>query len=508
MNWSKYQKDIYKHVEKGDGNAAVVAVAGSGKTTTLTEALRRTSGEAFATSFNKKITEALKERLPWNVRVATFHAYCYGQVRKAFPTIRNVDDRKLGRLIRDLNIPMDLRRDVIDVVGKAKNCAMGIDDVDTLVSDTPQDWTDLAERYSLLPNDDYVKDFVSAAHTLFNASLEECGKGIIDYDDMLYMVGSKLWNVPVESYDWIMLDEAQDFNPLQISILSRIVRKDSRLLVVGDPRQSIYLFRGSDEAAFEKLKSKFNCKEMPLSISYRCARRIVQLAQSLVPYIEYAPDAPDGKVGRIDITDLPDELRPEHDVVLCRNNAPLIQMALRLLRNGRGVRVEGRDIAAGLEKLIKRMNAGNDFQLLQKRLDDWYDREMRLAREEQRPDKMANLEDRYQSVLALVMGIPEGPNRTVNGVLSRLEEVFRDRANVLTLSTVHKAKGLEWDRVFLLRPDLIPSRWAKTPAAMQQEDNLLYVAYTRAKSELYLVMDEEQQEREARHYKDENYDWQ
>ena len=71
------------------------------------------------------------------------------------------------------------------------------------------------------------------------------------------------------------------------------------------------------------------------------------------------------------------------------------------------------------------------------------------------------------------------------GIIKR--RIIEDNEPTLTLSTCHKAKGREWQRVAILEPELMPSKWARQDWQYQQEQNLIYVAYTRTQSELFIM---------------------
>ena len=74
-------------------------------------------------------------------------------------------------------------------------------------------------------------------------------------------------------------------------------------------------------------------------------------------------------------------------------------------------------------------------------------------------------------------------------MISKIDALFSDSTSGIVLSTVHKAKGLEADTVHILNPELMPSRWAKKEWEREQESNLIYVAYTRAKQKLSFISD-------------------
>jgi ATP-dependent exoDNAse (exonuclease V) beta subunit len=135
--------------------------------------------------------------------------------------------------------------------------------------------------------------------TLNNSMLD-----MIDFDDMLYF--AYIMNAPLMKYTHVFIDEAQDTNLIQRRLLARLLRHTSRLIAVGDPSQAIYGFRGADSEAMNNIAEEFNCARFPLSISYRCPRKVIELAQRIVPTIEARDNAPDGTVKKLDTFTLTD----------------------------------------------------------------------------------------------------------------------------------------------------------------------------------------------------------
>jgi DNA helicase II / ATP-dependent DNA helicase PcrA len=304
--------------------------------------------------------------------------------------------------------------------------------------------------------------------------LEKCKStedGRIDFDDMIWL--PVVLNLKQRKFDRVLGDEIQDFNPAQIELMLRALADGGRFLGVGDPYQGIYRFRGADDQAFANVKARMNATELPLSVSYRCCKAVVREAQKIVPHIEAAPDADEGEVRSASYKTMRRNAKAG-DFILSRTNAPLASLCMYFLANGRKAAIQGRDIGTSLAALVKKSKAQN-VEALRSHIETWCDKECdRLAAKKR--DTQA-IEDKANCILA----ISEAAG-SVQEVLDRIESLFSDVADEsrIVLSSTHKAKGLERDRVWLLR-----STYCKHPGL--EEEFLLYVGVTRAKKVLVLV---------------------
>lgn len=490
---SPYQAAIYDFTQNGEGSAVVVAVAGSGKTHTILEALRLIppTQTAHLFAFNTAIAKELKDRLPpgaRHLRASTFHSIGYQALCQSFGMKAiETNSRKLWQLCREKITDFTERRRyesyICKLVDLAKGAGMGC-----LVDDTYAHWEGIVAHHDLYLDDPYAKEekAIDLARQLLEWSTQAAEQNYaIDFSDQLYL--PILWDLPLERKDWIFVDEAQDTNAIRRAFLDKMLKPGGRLIAVGDPKQSIYGFTGASVDAIELIKSTWDCTELPLSVSYRCPQRVVQRAQTLVPYIEAAPGAPEGVVGEKTLAEALLVLTAA-DVVLCRNNAPLVELAYQCLAKGIGCQILGRDIGKGLQGLVEKMRA-TDLETLETALFDYRRREMRKLLDRDQHGKAQSVDDRVQCLLTLIENLPE-TERTLTGLVAALDKLFGDdTTGRLTLSTVHKAKGKEWPRVAILKPELMPAPWAKDGWQQEQEKNLQYVAWTRAREALYFLHD-------------------
>lgn len=195
--------------------------------------------------------------------------------------------------------------------------------------------------------------------------------------------------------------------------------------------------------------------------------------------IESAANAPAGSVDSLD-TYSPSDF-PATAAVLCRRTAPLVRFALDALARSLPCTIAGRDIAGGLIALLERQHA-TSVDDLRTRLYDYRKDKCKALFGKGKASEAAALADRISALLVLARGAT-----SVAAVKAKLEELFAPGRDLLHLSTIHRAKGLEWETVFILDFDeLMPSPWAK-PEELEQEHNLIYVAQTRARLHLRYI---------------------
>lgn len=298
-----------------------------------------------------------------------------------------------------------------------------------------------------------------------------------------------------EVYDGIVVHNCQDLNSSQRELFLKTLKKDGRFVGVGDKRQAIYTFTGADEHSFDKLLEIPNTTKLPLSISYRCPKNVIELAKEIVPDIEAKEDAIDGEIiNKVKIKDLKND-----DMVLCRTTSPLFTLYMDLLKKGKTAHIKGKDIASNMIQLIQNtgqvaLNANLEsngvFIQLYKDLIDRRNRLMvkkDLTEEEATTD--ASILNQYDTIKALE--VLSKSLTTSFQLIERINTIFDDNKSGIILSTIHKSKGLEADNVYILLPSILPSPLAKLDWELLQEDNLKYVAYTRAKKKLGFIDEDE-----------------
>lgn len=469
---------IYEAVANGSDDLIVVARAGTGKSTTIERAVTKVPANlsVLVLAFNKPVADAMKGRLRRfkNVDVRTCHSFGLKAIRLAHPDAEVDLDRAI-KIARRLEVPRYELFAAANLAGRAKGqlietTAEIIEYADSIGFDIPRGASSKFFRHTL---------------NILDAAREWTGS--VDYNDMSWLpVVDPEIEAAIPQHDLVFVDEVQDLNPVQIQLILKARKPEGRIVAVGDDRQSIYGFRGADRAAFESLKSHLrNPRTLPLSVSFRCPREVIRVAQREVPDIEPCGAAQDGIVRRATIEECLEGVE-YGDFILSRTNAPLIQCAMRLITTDCRVAVLGRDIGRGLVGLVKKLNCKSAYELVDK-VRVWAEKEVRRQLSYEPPrDRAADLAlDRADCLIAIAetcQTIEEVTDR-VEGLFPKLRENF-DGRDCVTLSTTHQAKGLERERVWLLRSTyLIPRRGVISP----EEHNLFYVGVTRAKHELVIV---------------------
>jgi DNA helicase-2/ATP-dependent DNA helicase PcrA len=525
---------IFEHVARGSGHACIRARAGSGKSSTLEQAVRHVpAGKSIVFfAFNKDIVKALEARFickacdgvgrrdrlekacpacrgsgkSANVQVFTVHSFGLKVLTRAVGRVplagKEGEPEKVPTQIRALfiqeQITVDgstagMRRSLGRLVSLAKGALVTERaDLDALI-----DRHDLAplgperspfQSNGALRSEEDVETEAADDRSLFlrlaGALMAAAGEfpESIDYDDMIYLPA--LRGLVGAQYDQVFIDELQDLNPAQLRVIRAACKPGGRICAVGDDKQSVYAFRGADSESMPNFIRTFDATVFPLSTTYRCARAIVAEVQHLVPDFEAGPDNPEGLVEEVAYEAIERGVRPG-DFILSRTNAPLVALCMQLLRSGRPARVAGRDVGSKLLGMVDRSQA-KTVAALETWVAAWRTGECARLRKEERD--VTAVED-TAACLAVVC---EGA-RTMAEVRQKLDALFSDRAaaeGAIELSSTHKAKGLERDRVWLLQWTYLKmEREGKALSAAQrtEEENLYYVAVTRAKCELYVV---------------------
>lgn len=537
-----------KPVDNGRPSAPhliIEARAGTGKTTTLIEGLRllKTGHTTFIPSeqqeaiwqslllskdrckfvgfaaFNRSIANELKRRVPPGCDAMTMNGLGYKAVRRSFnllPDDKAVNENRTTDIMEELtglnlhqlraSKPTVLKA-VRQLVNLAKTNLLGyIPGEPALSCDWPLELDRIAHHYEVeLEDERGGKDRSDEIFDLVPRVLERCRDverdGCVDYADQLWL--PVVLGLRVFRYDVLLVDEAQDMNRCQHA-LARMAGE--RLILCGDPRQAIYGFAGADNESMKRLAAELGaesrqCLTLPLTVTRRCGKAIVTEANRIVKEFTAFESNPEGKITTgvypFYVVDGQRMERPfentylaqvqPNDMVLCRVNAPLVSQCLSFIKRGIRAKIMGRNVGQSLINLINQLEVATVEELVGK-VDNWSRLEVAKEQVRRHPNeaKIINIHDRAECL----RGFTEG-STTLQEVKDKIDKIFTDdeAAPAIRLSSIHKAKGLEARRVFLLRPEGAgcPHPAAKSTWQQEQEMNLLYVAITRAIEELVYV---------------------
>ncbi len=492
---SSQQRDIFDFLAQGKGHAVVRATAGSGKTTTLVEAAYRLPKgvRACFLAFNTHTAEQLKAQLPSAVEARTIHALglltLRSELGKARHELRVVKDKSQSLAEHVLKNDVRIWRLAPEEMRAAIRYTRDLVRYIRLELATPQALPDLVIRYGLfLPNRQLTVVLHELVWEVLERGLEQSLEGLIDFEDMVFVPVLKDMKPP-QPFDFVMVDEAQDLSKAQLTFVQQTIKRDGRLFFVGDPYQTIYGFSGADPDAIGRIICTTNATVLPLSTTYRCPKSHVQLARYFSSDITAAPGAAEGAVHVIGDSVLARYVQAE-DLVLCRLNAPLIKAAFRLIREGVPARVVGRDIEGKLVADAQAALSGTltywPIQLRRYEIRELGRIERRALPQEIKDRLLAQRADELASLQALLSLTVADGRETLADLLGRVHELFSD-AQATTFSTVHKAKGREAQRVFILYPQLMPLPFVNSTEARHGEACIQFVALTRSLSELTFV---------------------
>lgn len=401
-------------------------------------------------------------------------------------------------------------------------------DLSTEKYDSDRDWTDQIVSYGI----QLLQKSLPGRSGM--SSLDN----IRDHDDTLWYAALDpriVW----DKFDVVLADEVQDFNRNQIIMLQKLKERGARIISVGDKNQSIYGFRGADANAFDEVQkiTSGNLESKKLPVNYRSCKEIINYVNKTthVNNLQAGLDCEGAVQEGVDSNAMElvsnewmkgNKLSME-TAFIARMNKPLVAKALELMQNQIDFEIVGKDLSKELVDFIGKIIGrgkyarhepiedfagpnGSMFDFLGRMEEKWGHKiakaaeleemtqiaesltgiyrflEMRQFRDERVKMEVRTTEDFINYIKKKFSGTDEEQGKNQN----------RDPRSFVTLSTAHKSKGLEYERVFILSNNLFPHPKAvksQNPEELAQEDNLKYVAYTRAKKHLYVLEGEEEE---------------
>jgi hypothetical protein len=493
----------------------VNALAGTGKTTTglwglgnkipsdisisaeqkeIVRVMREFKGSQAAMAFNKTIADELASRAPNGCVAATANAFGNRAWNEFVGSRAEIDGLKNRKLCREFtqHIPwkdrMAIEIAVDDLVGLCK-CYLfdptAIEKVNWLEynmyvdGDGAMEW--LAQRFCL----DITPQIKDYACKVFKKGVEM--QTYLDFDDQIFM--PIYHEIKLPRYGHLLVDEAQDLNRAKQMLA---LEMGEVITAIGDRNQAIYGFSGADSEAMDNLFAAMGEKglQLPLNTSRRNPKSVVRLAQKIVKELRAAPDAKEGTVEKLDHGKFLKEIVVEQvpSMVLCRVNAPLTSLAFKMIARGKRCYIQGRDIGTGLKSEIKKTGENSLREALIKAKTRIDNKKMEImGRPFPEEAQVEALSDRWSCIETLADNVD-----TTDEYFAAVDKLFKDSGSPsdTRLSSCHKSKGLEHERVLIYQSNLL-GRKAKQAFQTKQEKNLEYVAYTRSKDYLGLIPVEE-----------------
>ena len=499
-------------------------------------------------AFNRSTAQELRARLPAAVEATTIHALGRRMLLTSLGGARlTLDDTKyhdlaLGTLaltrieaLRALD-PPEAASYLSRLAGLARLELTDPADASAL--------SGLASRYRLRsPAAHHTEVLNALLPELLERGAEAGRTGSVDFTDMVYL--PLRYDLPPPQYAFVCVDEAQDLSRLNLELVMRLLAAGARGLFVGDPYQAIYAFAGADARSLTRIAERTGATRLPLSVSYRCPVRHVTLARRFSPDTHPRRAAPTGTVTVLPATALARSVQPG-DLVMSRTNAPLIALAVEFASHGTACLVLGDDLTSETIELARSLFPEGQLDEWRTVVNtaaatDARALEFRLLTDETLARELDRSADRYQALrLALDAldrrwrprrqptppataergGMPAWLGRwlptltrpTVDDLARVLSELLGGATDAadgnadadspygsqplasptapaperVVLSTIHKAKGREADRVFLFNADQLGQTQGNADEDLS-ERNVLFVALTRAKRELVLV---------------------
>lgn len=366
-----------------------------------------------------------------------------------------------------------------------------------------------------------------------------------DFDDDLWYAAQHAdqldWTKP-KKYQYVLVDEVQDFNKSQKVLLEQLVHAGARVVAVGDPNQGMYRFRGADDEAFKDITAMLSGNsanpegtEKTLTKNFRSKHGIIAhsnkntVVNNLVAGVEHDPhDEAHISDREIKYDETLDRLGEEYrslgemkkqTAFIARTNEPLAKAAMDLLKQKIPFVIYGKDMAGEITNVINRVLMWQKYKVVDNKgsmedfiaeLDDFVsDKQEKWSGKATKAGPLKDLMESQKALHAAVEVAAKEEDYNVEefktwlwkrlgGVPDHMKPAEKARhkkmleeQNPVILTTAHRSKGLEFDRVFELTPSLYPHPRTKLDADFAQEENSRYVAGTRAKDEYHIVDDTE-----------------
>jgi len=437
-----------KAIVASDSKTILVnAYAGSGKTATLMLLAEKFNNGIYL-AFNKAIVNEVVDKLPSDWECKTFNSLGLSLVRKHYPN-STVNFYKYSGY--STKVAVDLVQKHISLAG----------------DNTKKSWEYTCDHFH------FDRKLISLAKPVLKKAKADTTQ--ISGEDMLQYPIDNGWKT--KKFDVVLVDECQDLNPQQLAFLDCI--PTDRIVFVGDAFQAIYGFRGSDPYAIKNIINKYNPKEYDMTQSFRCPNEVIDEIKHIVPNVYSA------KNGGSSTKVKPLAARYEDECfILSRTNNNLFKLAYKFIKNNDHFSIGTKFIKQLKTDLAKVCKNCKTLEDIRKNTIRDYDKELKKAT--RCGWSTNNIENKYDGLLYIIDSAEE-----VKDIPRFLKSLIlhSNSSSKRKLMTIHGAKGLECEVVYFIKPSQcnMYKQKAKSKWERLQEDNLYYVACTRALNHLVFV---------------------
>ncbi len=422
----------------------VNAYAGSGKTATLMLLAEKFNNGIYL-AFNKSIINEIVGKLPSGWQCKTFNSLGLSLVKKHYPNSK-VNFYKYN----DYG-----NKTTVDLVNKHISMAG---------NNTTKSWQSTCDHFHI------DRSRIDSAKQVLEKGKNNTSQ--ISGEDMLQYPIDNDWKT--KEFDVVLVDECQDLNPQQLAFLDCIPTK--RIVFVGDANQSIYGFRGSDPYAIQNIIKKYKPVEYDMTQSFRCPNEVIDEIKHIVPNMYSDKNGGTSTKIKPVVADYEDEC-----FILSRTNNNLFKLAYKFIKNDDHFSIGTKFITQLKTDLDKVCKKGKSIDDIRKSTVREYDMALNKARTN--GWSTTSIENKYDGLLYIIDTVKDIPS-FLNSLI-----LHSNSSSKRKLMTIHGAKGLESEIVYFIKPsqcndykEKAKSEWEK-----MQEDNLYYVACTRALNHLVFV---------------------
>lgn len=515
------------------GPVCVLAGAGTGKTRAITHRIAHgvatgtyAANRVMALTFTNRAAAELRSRLrhlgAGGVAARTFHAAALSQLNYFWPhTVGGImpalipsKGKMLGHAAERLHLKLDTAtlRDIAAEVEWRKVSGLSIEQYAAANRPTPQN---LAI--------DQVADMLRTYEDLKDERRQ------LDFEDVLLACAGMIQTEPAvamqvhEQYRFFVVDEYQDVSPLQQQLLELWIGGRNDVCVVGDASQTIYSFAGARSDFLLDFPSRHpDATVVRLEQNYRSTPQIVDTANRLMrgrpgalslhanrgadnhplPQITSHPNdmAEARAIAQSVLEQIAGGTKPEHIAILYRVNVQAAMLETALGDAGISYLLRGSKRFFDLPEVRQAIMAlrGASVSVTGEPLFKSVSDVLRsLGWTQVAPETAGAVRDKWESLNAIMALVDQAPPGTTfrqftDELLERQAGQHEPTVSAVTLATLHSAKGLEWDVVYLLglSEGLVPISYAKTFDQVDEERRLMYVGITRARSKLFMSWSE------------------